>query len=79
MNYLDPRGCSVVSSSKFICMKEISVKNKDLHIFKSKAKFQAPETGVLKQVIERETKGKIFPDKIGFVIGDLPHVSMIFK
>lgn len=79
MNYLVPRGCSVVSSGKFIGMKEISAKNKDLHIFKSKTKIQAPETGVLNPVIERETKGKILPDKIGFVIGDLPHVSMIFK
>lgn len=50
-----------------------------MYIFKSKTKLQPTQTGVLNPTIERETKGKILPDKLGFVIGNFPHVSMILK
>jgi arginine utilization protein RocB len=46
--------------------KEFSSKQKDLHVFKIKEKNSI-----------NGTKGKVIPDKIGFVLGEFPYISII--
>lgn len=77
MNYVVPKGMQVISSGNFISKKELKDRDQELHIFKSKSpKMPSDQTYELEF---NSNQGKIIPDKIGFIIGDLPHLSPITR
>ena len=71
----------MVSSGKFLKKQDYPAHNVSMYIFKSKSQkveaqdddeFQVPNSKL-------DTKGKIIPDNIGFLIGNLPFMSMVVK
>jgi hypothetical protein len=65
----------VISSGNFITKKELKDREQELHVFKSKSPKMQNDQNF--EIEFNANKGKTIPDKIGFVIGDLPHLSPI--
>ena len=66
MNYIVPEGVQVISSGQFKKQHNLVNKNQTLYVFKSKANAE-----------DQSISAKIIPDKLGFVIGEFPYVSLM--
>ena len=75
MNYVVPKGMQVISSGNFVTKKELKDREQELHIFKSKSPKMPNDQNF--EIEFNANQGKSIPDKIGFVIGDFPHLSPI--